>query len=487
MREAVIYARVSSKEQENEGFSISAQLKFLREYALKNEFRIAKEFVDVETAKMAGRKKFGEMLTFLSQNTGCRVLIVEKTDRLYRNFRDCVTLEDMDVEIHLPKENQIICKEAKSQAKLVHGIQVVIARNYIENLKEEVKKGMREKAEQGIYPSRPPLGYQNNKLERTIEINAQKAPIAQRIFELYASGQYSLSSLRKEVRKEFGINLAKGYLDRLLKNAFYKGQFVWEGKLHPGTHVPLVSAQRFEQVQAVFRSHNKPRFSPRDFAYRGLLTCAYDNCKVTAEIKKEKYTYYRCTGFRGKCELPYFREDDLGDRLGYILKDIRIPDDILAQLQESLLNDKGREEEIMKAQGERLADRLSQVHRRMDQAYQDKLDGKIREDFWERKSAEWQAEEFEIRASMQAVETSRPERMLDAARILELANKAYFLYVKQNHAEKAKLLKLVLSNCSIDAVSVYPTYRKPFDLIFQRMKTEEWCARGDSNSRPSGS
>jgi hypothetical protein len=80
---------------------------------------------------------------------------------------------------------------------------------------------------------------------------------------------------------------------------------------------------------------------------------------------------------------------------------------------------------------------------------------------------------------------ARPERLLDAARILELANKAYFLYVKQNHSERAKLLRMVLSNCGIDAVSIYPTYRKPFEVIFQRAKTEEWRARGDSNSRPS--
>jgi hypothetical protein len=43
---------------------------------------------------------------------------------------------------------------------------------------------------------------------------------------------------------------------------------------------------------------------------------------------------------------------------------------------------------------------------------------------------------------------------------------------------------MVLSNCAIDAVSIYPTYRKPFDLIFQRAKTEEWRAWGDSNARP---
>ncbi len=114
--------------------------------------------------------------------------------------------------------------------------------------------------------------------------------------------------------------------------------------------------------------------------------------------------------------------------------------------------------------------RLAQIQRRMDQAYQDKLDGKISEEFWTRKSAEWQVEETQIRESIQALETARPDRLLDAARILELANKAYFLYVKQAHPERAKLLRMVLSNCGVDAVSLYPTYRKPFNLIFQTNK-----------------
>jgi len=66
-------------------------------------------------------------------------------------------------------------------------------------------------------------------------------------------------------------------------------------------------------------------------------------------------------------------------------------------------------------------------------------------------------------------------------RILELANKAYFLYLRQPPAEKAKLLRIVLSNCKVDALSVYPTYRKPFDLIFNRVKTKEWLPGLDSN------
>ena len=116
------------------------------------------------------------------------------------------------------------------------------------------------------------------------------------------------------------------------------------------------------------------------------------------------------------------------------------------------------------------------MRHRIDQAYTDKLDGKITEELWTRKAIEWQAEEQQVLLSLQGLEQSQPDRVLNGIRILELANKAYFRYLTQNSAEKAKLLRIVLSNCSIDAVNVYPTYRKPFDLIFNRVKTKEWCA-----------
>jgi len=64
-RQAVLYARVSSKEQEKEDFSIPAQLKLLRAHALAEGIRIAEAYVDVETAKQAGRSSFGEMVAYL--------------------------------------------------------------------------------------------------------------------------------------------------------------------------------------------------------------------------------------------------------------------------------------------------------------------------------------------------------------------------------------------------------------------------------------
>src|SRR5262245_35649525 len=143
----VLYARVSSKDQEREGFSIPAQLKLLRDYARQQRLTILQEFTDVETAKQAGRSQFGAMLAFL-QTSSCRTLLVEKTDRLYRNLKDWVTIDELGLSVHFVREGAVVSKASGSSEKFMHGIKVLMAKNYIENLGEEVRKGMLEKARQ---------------------------------------------------------------------------------------------------------------------------------------------------------------------------------------------------------------------------------------------------------------------------------------------------------------------------------------------------
>ena len=79
-KQAVIYARVSSKEQEKEGFSIPAQLKLLKEYAAAQGFAVAQEYVDVETAKQTGRAAFGEMVAYLKAHPAIRVMLVRSEE-----------------------------------------------------------------------------------------------------------------------------------------------------------------------------------------------------------------------------------------------------------------------------------------------------------------------------------------------------------------------------------------------------------------------
>lgn len=131
LRHAVMYPRVSSKEQEQEGFSIASQLKLLKSYAAEKGFIVPEEniFMDIETAKQAGRQNFGRMVEFLKKTPSCRVILVEKTDRLLRNLKDYVILDELDVELHLVKEGTVISRDSRSSEKFIHGIKVLMAKN----------------------------------------------------------------------------------------------------------------------------------------------------------------------------------------------------------------------------------------------------------------------------------------------------------------------------------------------------------------------
>src|SRR5437762_390564 len=194
-RDAVKYGRVSSKEQEKEGFSIPAQWKLLDQYSKSSGFRVVREFVDIETAKKPGRQGFDEMVRFLKRSSSVRVLLVEKTDRLYRNLKDYVTMDELDLEIHFVKESVVLSKDSRSSEKFMHGIKVLMAKNYIDNLSEEARKGMQEKAEQGIWPTVAPLGYRNvvgPDGKKIIEPDPETAPLIRHLFEWYAAGTLSL-------------------------------------------------------------------------------------------------------------------------------------------------------------------------------------------------------------------------------------------------------------------------------------------------------
>src|SRR6516164_3413791 len=254
-KQAVVYARVSSKEQEKEGFSIPAQLKMLKEYAAANGFAVVEEYMDVETAKQTGRAAFGEMVAYLKAHPSVRVMLVEKTDRLYRNLKDWVTVDELDVEMHFPKEGVVLSRESRSSEKFMHGIKVLMAKNYIDNLSEEARKGMQEKAEQGIWPTVAPLGYRNitgSDGKKIIASDPAIAPLIAKLFEWYARGDISLKEAARKahaaglVYPRSGAKVPVSTIHTILRNRLYSGCFEWNGKLIQGRHEPLVSVELWE-------------------------------------------------------------------------------------------------------------------------------------------------------------------------------------------------------------------------------------------------
>ena len=488
---AILYARVSSKEQEQEGFSIPAQLKLLREYAKKQRFEIVEEFVDVETAKQAGRTGFGQMVHFLKESPSVKSLLVEKTDRLYRNFKDYVTIDELGVELHFVKEGEVLSRESRSHQKFIHGIRVLMAKNYIDNLSEEVKKGLNEKAEQGEYPSIAPIGYRNNLKTHTIEVHEQEAAAVKRLFELYATGRYSVRKLR-ELAIEAGLSgrrsgraLSRSEIERILKNTIYYGEFTWKGKRYKGIHRPIITRELYDRVQEAFRDrHSGSKDRSKAFTFSGLLTCARCQCAITAEIKKGKYVYYHCTQYRGKCEQPYVREGVIEQQVKAILGGVSIAPERLAWLKEALHRSHADEEAYHNAQIQALNAQQATIQRRLDQAYLDKLDGKISEEFWREKSAEWQKEQEILREQLARHQRANHSYFDEGVKLLELAQLGLEQYDTKPPEEKRQFLKFLLSNCTIQDVTLTPTYRKPFSFFAEGPLSAIWRGRRGSNPQP---
>ncbi len=482
MEKAVSYVRVSSKEQRQEGFSLPSQKKLLKKYARESGFKIVKEYEEAETAKRAGRSKFKDMVEFLKDNPTVKIILVEKTDRLYRNFRDLVTIDDLGRDIHLVKEGTVIGPNSKSHEKFVHDIKAVMAKNYIDNLSEETSKGMREKAEQGLYPSYAPIGYLNNRETKNIDVDFSRAGVIRELFEEYAAGKTTIRNLTR-IAEEKGLKsrkdnkVSKSNIYKILTNPAYIGDFTWDGIYYKGSHNPIVSREVFEKVQGVLKDKSKPQKQTHNFAFRGLLKCGECGCAITAERKKGKYVYYRCTRGKGICHEKPIREEKLATMLGEPLKLIRIDEERVEWIVQALRESHEEEKRFKAEELTGLKDEYQELTKRIDKLYEDKLSGLVPINFWKSKYQEYSSRQERIQERIEEHRQAGNDYLENSVRILELAQQAYSLYVKQDSEEQRKLLDLVLSNSILTDGKVHSELRKPFDMLADGIVQEEKLRR----------
>ncbi len=491
MQKAVAYVRVSSKEQEREGFSIPAQIKLIEEYAAKNNLKIVKIFSESESAKIAGRAQFRKMIEFLTSNLDVNHILVEKTDRLYRNQRDWVDLdyETMDLNLHLIKENDILNKKSKSHQKFIHGIKVLMAKNYCDNLSEEVIKGQTFKASTGIWPSCAPIGYMNKLDDRTVVPHPKESKFINKLFELAATGQFSLRRLGKEafemgLRGKRNGKMGKSSISRILANPIYYGDFIWAGKEYKGKHDPLISKDLFNTVQTAMGFVQKPRMTKNQFSFSGMFTCAHCGCAITAEKKTKKsgksYIYYHCTNGKGVCgNVTFLPESKIDHSISEALAKIHLRSEIVEWTREALLESSKEEREFREAKVKNLNTRYVKLETLISKVYDDKLEGRIEPELWESKTAQFKLEQEEITNQLICLNRTNTSYLQEGVRLMEFASRAAELFKSMTVDEKREMLGLVLSNRMIKNGTVEYDYKMPFAMFTNVTNLDEW--RGKVN------
>jgi site-specific DNA recombinase len=230
-----------------------------------------------------------------------------KLDRLARNFDDGGKIIGLLQRGVIQEIRTFEKSYLPSDNVLMIAVELGMANQYVRDLSVNIRRGIREKVRRGIYSGKAPIGYVNDPKTRTIEPHPKDFPKMKRIMERFATGQYSLTAIQREMKaaglvgRLSGKPLALSSIGNVLGNPFYYGVFMHKGEMHQGAHVPMISKATFDAIQKARIAVGKPRKRRKEkgFSFLNFATCAACGCAITGErhVKKSglSFSYYRCT------------------------------------------------------------------------------------------------------------------------------------------------------------------------------------------------
>jgi len=384
---AVIYVRVSTKEQaekggEAEGFSIPAQREGCKRKAASLSAAVIEEFVERgESAKTADRPELQRLLEFVTEHP-VKYVIVHKVDRLARNRADDVAinlaLQQAGAELVSVSENI----DQTPSGLLLHGIMSSIAEFYSRNLANEVIKGSVQKAKNGGTPGRVPLGYlnvrhfTNGREIRTVEVDPERGPLMAWAFDAYVTGEWTIRNLLAELTCR-GLTTTPGpktasrppsdsQLHNLLRHPYYMGLVRYQGVLYPGKHAQLVTPETWQKVQELLSAKNLAGEKQREHRHylKGSIYCGQCGSRLIVNHAKGNggtYPYFVCIGRqkdKTSCKLRAIRIDLAEEAIAAHYAAVRLPEQELAKLRAFL------SEELSKLRADADHERTTQTRRR---------------------------------------------------------------------------------------------------------------------------
>ena len=342
----VIYVRVSTEEQVD-GYSLSAQERFCREFAEKRHWEVIGIYSDPgHSGKNDRRPGFQNMITDAGEHR-FKAILFHKLDRFSRNIENALKyfkeLSAMDVTIASVTEDFDF---TTAQGRLFFRMMAVFAQWYLENLSAEVVKGKMEMARRGVHNGRLPFGYIKNEDRKVVAVESE-AEIIRQAFDLYATGEYTDQAIaeffnQSGYKTRRGRSWSKDTITDFLKNEFFYGKIAYRDQLWPGRHQPIITKELFDKCMEVRSIHaNRPRthISRAKSKHANLLqrVICCNQCERQMRIQTvhnsngKIYGYYQeSSGLRGlDCEFSskIVRMNISEDQVFTFLSQVRLPVD----------------------------------------------------------------------------------------------------------------------------------------------------------------
>jgi site-specific DNA recombinase len=462
------YIRVSTPKQ-GEGVSLKEQRYIIEAFAKRNNLVISEWFEEEETAAKQGREIFERLLAALRRRKAQGV-IIHKIDRSIRNLADWVELErlvDLGVDVYFANENLDLRSRG---GRLAADIQAVVASDYVRNLKEEVKKGLEGRLKQGFFPFQAPLGYRNHGKAKPKTICPKSGWLVRKAFELYATGDYSLDSLRIELtrlglRNKWGNVLHKNGVAHILTTPFYYGlmHIKSTNETYPGIHEPLISKELFDRVQALLRRRTNVKAGvKRQYLLQRMIKCSGCGRGLYAERQKG-HVYYRCQS--KTCRKTSLHEDAIVHRVAREIGYMNLTDEKLAALVELFRVHISELRSEREDRGKSLQLNLAQAKERLERLTDAYLDRAIDRDTFESRKTALHNEIIEGGEKLGRLRDEDAQFEQKEQHFLELLKKLRMLGNLENPAEKRDVLKSTISNVTVLGKNVEIDWDTPFQLM----------------------
>ncbi len=498
------------------GFSPKTQRDSIVEHAARFDLDLVRVVEIKESArKSMNRRKFHCAIEDAAKE-GVRHLVFHVFDRTTRNLTDHETLQeaacDDEFVIHIAGDGLVLHKGTSDAEWAMMDFEALRSKSYSRDRVRRGKENAAEKVKSGWLPGKAPIGYVNVKPRgpdgqvidgpSLIELTEWGGPLIRRMGELRLLG-HALDCIADTVveeglvpphkRKTFEHTGRAGRVSDILHNPFYAGRFRWKGQVYPANHEPVFTDAEWQQLQATFVPDHEPPQPAEE--QRGalvrLLTCAGCGCWISYDPKEKKlrdggvrkYDYYRCSnGRRAHPRLKYVAEGAILDQLAGALDDIHITEVVAQQIADGLNETHKEVQAERRREAAKFERELKALDAKETRLVEELCDGGLPREVAQRQLERIQEERLRLTRRREAASAALDDRYLKtAADVLELAKSARTLWESRSPAEKRQLIERLVSNPTLDGVTVRYDLKKPFAILAKMAKGADWLGNQDSN------
>lgn len=318
------YARKSTEGDNRQVLSIEGQLQDTKKVIEREGLNVIRTFTDKKSASIPfNRPAYTEMVDRIKKGEA-NGIVVWHVDRLLRNYME-------EGEFKWLLQNGVIksiwtpyCEYRSEDNGLLFSIEVSVATQFSRDLSVKVRRGQKQKCEQGQPPIFAPIGYLNTKFathgtNQIIE-DPDRFHIVRKGFDLLLSRQYNIPQIADILNQKYNLRsrlngnrggrpIHKSVLYRIFTDPFYYGYFNYGGALYKGSYKPMILLDEFDQIQQILGRKGKARRRKFEFAFTGFMRCGHCGCAITASSKTKiikttgeykTFVFYHCTKRKGK-------------------------------------------------------------------------------------------------------------------------------------------------------------------------------------------